>query len=64
MSFQPTNNQTNDLNVELTSIKRIIDSTAAGEALKPTYEGNTLIEYSKTLTDYVYIIESTDPTQG
>ena len=64
MSFQPTNNQTNDLNVELQSIRRILDQNAANAALHPTYEGNTYIEPSRTLTDYVYIIESTDPTQG
>ena len=64
MSFQPTNNQTNDINVELTSIRRTLDSNAAKGALDPSYQGNTYIEPSRAFTDYVYIIESTDPTQG
>lgn len=57
-------NRTNDINVKLSDNQRFVEQINNGKALEPNYEGNTYIEPSRTLTDYVYIIESTDPTQG
>jgi hypothetical protein len=64
MSFQPTNNQTNDLNVELANIRRTLDSNASKAALEPNYEGNTYIEPSRVTIDYVDVTETTDPSQS
>jgi hypothetical protein len=64
MSFQQTNNQTNDINVELTDIKRTLDSNASKEALQPTYEGNTYIDPSRSMIDFIDVTETTDPSQS
>jgi hypothetical protein len=64
MSFQATNNQTSDINVELTNIKRTLDANAGKAALEPSYEGNAYIEPSRVTIDYVDVTETTDPSQS
>jgi hypothetical protein len=56
--------QTDNINSELTNIKRTLSQNAGKAALEPSYEGNTYIEPSRAFIDFVDVKETTDPTQG
>jgi hypothetical protein len=63
MSFQGTNNQTDNINVQFTDLQRRIAQDVAARALTK-YEGDTFIVPSRNMIEWVDVTETTDPTQG